>query len=279
MKKALWFIKQSIVLDLKFFRVSGWSILKKIDFLVLKYYLIIWHFFKKFNLGKDFCYFDRKKIYYDSKHGLTGYQSLLARHQKLIKLEDIKGVKVVIDIGANVGFFSKLCRDIYPKSKIFAFEPIPKTFECLKKNFCEDNNMQVYNLAISDYDGRAKMNFDEQDSVISQITEKGDIEVEARVLDGFVEKNNIDYIDILKIDTEEHEAHVLRGASATLPRTRYLFIEIQIENNENYTISSLLRLLSTDNYDFQLVGFRNYSDTSEGRMRVMDALFKNIKIK
>jgi len=52
------------------------------------------------------------------------------------------------------------------------------------------------------------------------------------------------------------------------------------EDNHNYTISSLLKLLSTDKYDFQLVGFRNYTDKGEGKMPIMDALFvnKNLKI-
>ena len=97
-------------------------------------------------------------------------------------------------------------------------------------------------------------------------------------LDVFVRENNIDCIDILKIDTETFEAHVLRGGSDSLSKTKYLFIEITMENNDNYTISSLLKLLSTENYDFQLVGFRNYNDTSEGLMPIMDGLFFNKKL-
>lgn len=244
---------------------------------MLKYFFILKHLIVPFKLGENFCRFGREKIYYDSKFGLTGYQSLLARHQKLIKLEKIKNAKVIIDIGANVGFFSKLCRDIFPESNIFSFEPVTMTFECLNNNFEYDKNTKVFNLAVSDFNGSAKMKFDEQDSAISQISTSGDVEVKTITLDDFISENNIGIIDILKIDTEEHEAHVLRGAPEALSRTRYLFIEIQIENNENYTISSLLKLLSTDYYNFQLVGFRNYSDTSEGRMRVMDALLKNIK--
>lgn len=50
-----------------------------------------------------------------------------------------------------------------------------------------------------------------------------------------------------------------------------------MENNENYTITSLFRLLSTDQYDFQLIGFRNYADKSQGEMPTMDAIFRNIK--
>ncbi|MFA5128300.1 MAG: FkbM family methyltransferase [Patescibacteria group bacterium] len=274
-KHAIWLAEQSITLDYKFFRVSKWSIFEKIHFTIVKYFLLIKHFFVKFNLGKDFYFFGGKKIYYDSKYGFAGYQSLLARHQNLIQLANIKNVEVVVDIGANVGFFTKLCRGIFPQSKIYSFEPVPRTFECLKNNLRDDANTSIYNLAISDYNGRAKMNFNEDDSVTSCISADGDVDVEVKTLDSFVEDNNINRIDILKIDTEEHELRVLKGASRALSKTKYLFIEIQIENNKYYTMSSLLKLLSCDAYDFQLVCFRNYNNTGEGRMRVMDALFRN----
>jgi len=206
-----WFVKQSLILDLKFFKVSSWNIFKKINFIILKYFLIIRHFFKKFKLGEDYCYFDNKKIYYDSRYGLADYQSLLSRHQNLIKLAGINNANTIIDIGANVGFFSKLCRDLFPKSKIYSFEPIPKTFQCLDNNFKDDANTKVFNLAISDFNGESKMSFDSQDSAISQMTNNGNINVRVRELDDVIEDNNISSIDILKIDTETFEAHVLRG--------------------------------------------------------------------
>lgn len=280
MKNILWFVKQSLILDFKFFKVSDWSIAKKSKFLLLKYFLIFKHFFKEFKLSEDFCKFENEKIYYDSKYGLAGYQSSLARHQKLIKMEGIKDAKIIFDVGANVGFFSKLCRDIFPNSKIFSFEPIPKIFQCLENNFKDDMSTKVFNLAISDFNGKIKMNFNEQYSAVSQISDKGVIDVNVVKLDDFIKKNNsIDLIDILKIDTETFEAHVLRGALDSLSKVKYLFIEISIVDNNNYTISSLLKLLSTENYDFQLVGFRNYKDVGEGDMPIMDALLENIKLK
>lgn len=276
MKNIIWLINQSLVLDIKFMRVSDWSLLKKIDFVILKYLLVSKHFFKKFKLGDDFCYFDGKKIYYDSRYGLAGYQRLLSTHQNLIKLAGIHHSDTIIDIGANVGFFSKLCRDLFPESKIFSFEPIPKTFQCLQNNFQKDTNTEVFNLAISDCNGKSKMNFNEQNSAVSQITDNGNVPVNVRKLDDFIKEKNISNIDILKIDTETFEAHVLRGGIDSLSKVRYLFMEITMEeDNHNYTLSSLLKLLSTEKYDFQLIGFRNYNDKGEGKILIMDALFIN----
>jgi len=277
-KQIPWLIKQSITLDVKFFCISRWHLTKKIDFLFIKYFLIIKHLFKKFILNESFCLFDKKKVFYDSSLGLVGYQSILCRHQKLIKSAKISNVHTIIDIGANVGFFSMLCSDLFSQSKIYSFEPIQETFQCLEKNLIGYANARAFNLAISDFTGKAKMNFNDQDSVVSQIADHGSVDVEVKKLDDIIVENKIDNIDILKIDTESFEAHVLRGGTEALKKTKYLFIEVNMEtDNQNYTISSLFGLLSTENYDFQLVGFRNYNDVSEGRMRLMDALLINTK--
>ena len=42
---------------------------------------------------------------------------------------------VVIDIGANVGFFSLLAWYKLPTSKVIAFEPIARNFKLLKKKY------------------------------------------------------------------------------------------------------------------------------------------------
>jgi FkbM family methyltransferase len=278
MKKAIWFIKNSLVLDFKFLEVSKWDFIKKIDFLIAKYCLIAKHFFKNFELGSSHVIFSREKIYYDSKFGLAGYQSMLSRHQKLIQLVGITDAKTILDIGANVGFFSKLCRDLFPESVIYAIEPVPQIFKCLQLNFKNDSKTKCFNIGFSDFSGKARMKFYENDSAISAIDNDGNIEVKIETLDNFAMQNEIAKIDILKIDTETFEAHVLRGGLHTLSLVKYLFIEITMENNPNYTMSSLMKLLSGDNYDFQLVGFRNYGDVSEGRMPIMDALLVNNKL-
>lgn len=278
-KEVWWFVKNSLWLDYKFFRVSQWSILKKVDFLILKYLLISKHFVFPFTLGKDYVLFEGKKIYYDTRYGIAGYQSLLARHQHLMAIGEIHNPKCIVDIGANVGFFSRICIDNFPDAKLYTIEPIPQIFDCLSKNFRSDRSIIVSNIAISDEDGQVLMTFDPQDSAISQISETGGISVVTQTLDSYCNQMGIEDISVLKIDTESYEAHVLKGASRILENTEYLFLEITMENNNNYTISSLLSKLYSEKYDFQLVAFRNYADVSQGKMPIMDALLKNILYK
>lgn len=280
MSRIIWFIKQSLILDHKFFKVSKWSFTKKTEFVVKKYITLLFHGFKKFELGKDFVILSGRKLYYGNKFGIADYQGILARHQRLLRIANIKigNGGVIIDVGANVGIFSKLSRDLYPRASIYSIEPIVNTFECLRKNFEKDLNTHIFNIALGNAKGKQRMSFNNQNSEISKIDAKGNIVVNMQSLDEFIRINRIKKIDLLKIDTEGFEDKVLLGAKEALAKTCYIFVEVTLEDNPNYTLSSLMSLLYSKNYNFNLIGFRNFGDTAEGKVPVLDCLMKNANL-
>ncbi len=200
---------------------------------------------------------------------------MLTRPVTLFKTAGISGFETVVDCGANVGFYTKMITQFAPNARVFAIEPVPTTFECLKRNSAASPNVKVFQTAIADRAGQLKMSYNSADSAVSHVSDSGEVAVPAMTLDDFVAAQGIRGIDLLKVDTETYEAHVLRGAKATLAMTRYLQIEITIKDNHNYTIASLMGLLQGQGYDFQLVAFRNYADTGEGPMPIMDCLMTN----
>lgn len=277
--KIIWFVKQSIILDFKFFKVSKWSFSKKLEFILKKYVVLLKHLIKPFNLGKDSEQLFSETIFYGSRFGFADYQGILARHQKLIGISQLKIKKkgVIVDVGANVGFFSKLMRDLYPDSSIYAIEPVPIIFDCLTKNFSGDRDIHFYNIAISKKTKKVTMEFNAERGEISKISKNGNIQIEAKSLDGFIEEQKIKRIDLLKIDTEGFEELVLSGAYKTLSITNYLFIEVTLKDNPNYTLSSLMSYLYSKDFNFNLLAFRNFGDTSEGEAPLLDCLMKNIR--
>ncbi|MBN2169112.1 MAG: FkbM family methyltransferase [Actinobacteria bacterium] len=233
------------------------------------------HFIKPYELGGSSTELLCRNIYYNSRMGIATYQRIITSHRNLIRIAGIDDVNTVIDVGANVGFFSLLCRELFPDSIIHAVEPVEEIARCLRNNLGGDANTFFHETAISDEIGTTTMAYDEDCNVVSRVDEKGSIAVTTTTLDRLVDAQNIDQIDLLKIDTETYEAHVLRGAVETLKKTRYLFLEIDLDENPNYTFSSLSRLLFNDDYDFQLVAYRNFADKSEGRIPIMDAVLVN----
>jgi len=287
LEKVKWFINASISLDFGFWKASGWAAEKKLEFIILKYFEIFLNLLKikQFKLGESNLKLFGKQIYYDTAFGIAGYQSMLTRHQKMLKYARISNVKTVVDVGANVGFFSLLCREIYPDADIYSIEPVSKAFECLKKNL-RGSHDHIFQLAISDKNGHEKMTFTEENTAVSSVVRSGMeaaneksskyVEVEAKTLDAFAAENKLETIDILKIDIEFFEYNVLKAAYNTLKRTRYLHIEISVENNKNYTFSQINSLLYSSDFNFQLVCFRNFTDKGDGTIPVGDFLFRNI---
>jgi len=270
----LWFVKASIGLDIQFLQVSSWSLGKKLEFLLKKYLVIFLHLtgLKKFKLGISKVNLFGKTIFYDTPYGLAGYQSMLARHRKMIKEEKLASVSTIVDIGANVGFFSLMTHDLFPNAQIFAVEPLKSAFGCLEKNIGK-----AFNLAISDKNGFEYIK-EERSSAFSSIVEtleNGAEQVTALTLDEFCRQNSIDTIDILKIDTESYEANVLKSAREVLKRTKYLHLEISIKGNNKYTFSQINSLLYSPDFNFQLINFRNFSDKSSGPIDVGDFFYKN----
>lgn len=71
---------------------------------------------------------------------------------------------------------------------------------------------------------------------------------------------------------------MLRAAKDTLAKTKYLLLEITIHKNPNYTVSSLLSLLSSDLFEFQLIHVRDWDHTEDGKIWTLDCFFKNIQL-
>lgn len=166
---------------------------------------------------------------------------------------------------------------MFPSTNIYAIEPIPETYSALKKLTKNISNIHPFSIAISDTNGISKMSRDTTNAATSIMDESGDVEVLTMDLDSFTSMNKIDEIDLLKIDVESHELNVLRGAYASLKKTRYLLIEITLGDNHNYTMSSLFKQLCTNDFDFQLRTIITYPHVSEGKVTMLDCLLYNTK--
>jgi FkbM family methyltransferase len=153
---------------------------------------------------------------------------LLEQHETRYWCDTLKEGDIVLDIGANIGYYSLLAsKRVSGNGKIFSFEPVPLTFFRLVENI-ELNcfgNIYPNNLAISDQDGSLELFIaDQYNTGMSSISPPaGDSSVErikviARSVDSLVEEFALDRIDFIKIDVEGAEMMVLNGMENTLGR-------------------------------------------------------------
>ena len=154
-----------------------------------------------------------------------------------------KSELIVIDIGANIGAFSlkfaRKCIDNNQKFNIYAFEPNKMIFDILKNNLAlnKDISKNIFSFQIPIGDKNKEVNFinDQNNSGGSKVyrNEEGSqlntksVKLQQISLDYFVQKNQIDYVDIIKIDVEGYEPFVLDGCINTIKKFKpILYIEI-----------------------------------------------------
>jgi len=162
---------------------------------------------------------------------------------------------IVFDVGANKGKYASLVKGLHPAAKVYAFEPNPPAYEKLK-DLARSKDFFCFKLGLSSeekvqilYD-RLNGEGSEHASLYAEVmsllhkTEINGKEIALSTLDGMMTKLNIEYINLLKIDTEGHELEVLRGAREALKNKRIRMI--QFEFNEMNVIS---RVFMKDFYD------------------------------
>jgi len=153
--------------------------------------------------------------------------------KKLIKPGDI-----VIDVGANIGYYTLMAAArVGKRGHVYAFEPASHTFKILQKNIQINGftNVSLYNLAISNEEGYVELYL--SDSINTGATSitvpelfSGKVEkVRCITIDNFLNKENIKKVDLIKIDVEGAEPKVLRGMNKLLSEQNP---KILIEINE-----------------------------------------------
>ncbi|MFG5408141.1 FkbM family methyltransferase [Piscinibacter sakaiensis] len=170
-------------------------------------------------------------------HGVFGGIELreesLRRLSFFLKIEEIQLISLVslsralnaewfLDIGANVGFYSLVMGKYSRHVRGLAFEPTPETYKQLRDNLSSSSlasRFSAINAAVSGARGSLQFyDFGDcsgRNGVVSTSIHRRDgvksvIDVPAVTLDE-VCSHLVDRRCVLKIDTEGHEAEVIRG--------------------------------------------------------------------
>ena len=168
-------------------------------------------------------------------------------------------INLAIDIGANIGSYTKLLLS-ESNAKVISFEPLPEAFkelETLKNEF--KNRLTTHNLALGNDNKMQDLFYEnsksEKASLIENLEElsfikdknKNKTSIKVCKLDDFEKELGKEIIDFIKIDTEGYEYEVLLGAKNILMKHKPKFIQIEFNWHQlikNQTLYNLSKLIS-----------------------------------
>lgn len=165
--------------------------------------------------------------------------------------------KIVFDVGANVGNWTKEFKTHSPDSLVYSFEPIPQTFEKLSQNLKNLPKVTLHQMALSDKTGSIDFNFYPSNSYFSSIYQTNldpnflTISVDTISGDEFCDRNDISEIDLLKIDVEGAENKVLAGFSKRLNEQKIKVIQFEYgpyNIDSHFLLKDFFKLLEGNGY-------------------------------
>jgi FkbM family methyltransferase len=162
---------------------------------------------------------------------------------------------IFLDLGANIGLHSIFAtKYLTGMGKVYSFEPTPNTFNYLVENIKINNLTEKIipeNIAITYQNGYAYFLVTKNSECNSIVTELNDdvstIKVPTMSIDNYCKSNNINKVDLIKMDIEGQELNAMKSMIDTVKNNESIKIIFELhENNlknnneEPYTILSYL---------------------------------------
>ena len=131
---------------------------------------------------------------------------------------------VVLDCGANVGTFTRLCLQHGAKT-VVAIEPAPATVECLRRTFAAEIQrgvVIVYPKGVWDEEGSLRLQvvpgMSEANTFVLHPELKDGPTIPVTTIDKLIAELHLESVSLIKMDIEGAEQRALRGASSAIRR-------------------------------------------------------------
>ena len=193
-------------------------------------------------------------LYFDSVLCLLIYCDNFEWRERQFLNDYLRSGDIFVDIGANIGLFTLIASfRVGDNGKVYSFEPCLKTFQRLVGNveLNRMNNVKCSQMALSDRPGQIQMNlaldgYDAWNS-LAQPTAGSSFATEmvrAVRWDDFVREHNLmGRVNLMKIDVEGWESHVLSGGIETFSRQDAPVLQVEFTDQASQSAGTSCQAL------------------------------------
>jgi FkbM family methyltransferase len=183
--------------------------------------------------------------------------------------------KATVDIGANHGDWSRMCRRVFPDTRILAIEPQVRCEASLRKMASEVGGVTIVQTLLGARATAAVPFYVHEFSGISSVLREPEapavdaVPTDMVTLDDLIATEEFPQPQLIKLDVQGYELEVLRGGSQALARAEAVLMEVNLlPIYEGAPLMHETVAFMTDN------GFRAYDFCSAMRRPLDDALFQ-----
>jgi len=215
-----------------------------------------------------------------------------------LKKKILKDINIFIDVGAHHGDTINEFLEIFTIKKIYAFEPSKENFTKLKIKVAEIEKSKSVKIEISPFGLGDKNYILPLNEIVDGVSNtfnnlnvnskyfrkkkfittlfgikkfiKNKVPTRIIRLKEFMEQENIDKIDFMKIDTEGFEYNILLGLEENIKKVEFILFEHHYDNMiiKNYNFSDIHKLLSNN-------GFQKIFKTKMPFRKSFDYIYEN----
>jgi FkbM family methyltransferase len=184
----------------------------------------------------------------------TGFQvSRINTLERQIKNGEFKwlqdfGIKTVLDVGANIGWFTNMMCTVLPESRIYAFEPLCDCFKNLVNNTQQNTQVKCFNVALGSETKDAIINKNEfspsssllkMNKIHKRLFPYTQLESAEKIrvvtFESLIDEIELSKKVLLKIDVQGFEIEVLKGMGSLLKEIDLIIVEtsfVELYNNQ-----------------------------------------------
>jgi FkbM family methyltransferase len=139
----------------------------------------------------------------------------------------------IIDIGANVGDWSRMASSLFPSSRILMFDANPDNDQALRNSVCEIGDGSEYFITLLGAEKNDAVTFYKLGTGSSVLPELSTVEREVvtlpmDTLDNIAEKAILQVPLLLKLDVQGFELEVLAGGRRALRLSEVVIMEVSL---------------------------------------------------
>lgn len=236
--------------------------------------------FNNFNFKNDVVTVLNFKIKYSVYGGFAyAFNDIFINNEYWFKTKNKS--PFIIDCGSNIGLSLIYFKQLYPNSKIIAFEPDVDAYDCLNLNVIQNNitNVELHNKAVSMTEETLKLSYDkDRPGSITSSTEDSSTsyrEVEAVKLSSYINES----VDFMKMDIEGAETSVFKELknSDKLKNIKHIILEYHHHiGKQKDCLSEILSMLEDDDFSYQLHSSnQTHSQITEPQLIMIHAIRNN----